>query len=88
MVYHLRGIHFFCLKIYVGDIEKDEIFRNCNKVINLEGNEEYLVLVRCRIFFDAIGKDGGILAERFGLNPKMNLLKETKAKVVEIILIN
>lgn len=36
---------------------------------NLEENEGYLVLVRCGIFFDAIGKDGVILAERFGFNP-------------------
>ena len=39
------------------------------KLQNLEENEGYLVLVRCGIFFDAIGKGGVILAERFGFNP-------------------
>lgn len=39
------------------------------KIQNLEENEGYLILVRCGIFFDAIGKDGVILAERFGFNP-------------------
>ena len=34
------------------------------------------------MFFGAIGKDRVILAKRFGFNPKMNLLKESKAKVV------
>ena len=39
------------------------------KIQNLPENEGYLVLVRCGIFFDAIGKDGVILAEQFGFNP-------------------
>ena len=39
------------------------------KIQNLDENEGYLVLVRCGIFFDAIGKDGVILAERFGFSP-------------------
>lgn len=32
-------------------------------------NEDYLVLIRCGIFFYGIGKDAVILSEHFGLNP-------------------
>ena len=39
------------------------------EIQNLPENEGYLVLVRCGIFFDGIGKDGVILAEEFGINP-------------------
>ena len=32
-------------------------------------NEGYLVLIRCGVFFEGIGKDAVILTEKFGLNP-------------------
>lgn len=50
------------------------------EIQNLKENEGYLVLVRCGIFFDAIGKDAVILAEKFGFEPLC--IKEKMCKCV------
>lgn len=51
------------------------------EIQNLEENEGYLVLIRCGIFFDAIGKDEVILAEKFGFNPICSKEKLCKCAV-------
>ena len=51
------------------------------EIQNLPENEGYLVLVRCGIFFDAIGKDGVMLAEKFGFNPICSKEKLCKCAV-------
>ena len=39
------------------------------KLQTAQENEGYLVLIRCGVFFEGIGKDAVILSEKFGLNP-------------------
>lgn len=72
---NLRGIPlawyiFFCQKIYTtqGKEKIMKFLKIVEEIQNKPENIDYLVLIRCGIFFYGVGKDAVLLREQFGLN--------------------